>query len=169
MNKYHPPQSPRKKFINSYHVNQVPLPYYNPLEDPYLKGFFNSHFTYKLIQRRGLIYQPSKQYPYEQRRQTNYNKFLRSNSYKIPPKHIANNLEDLRRRPNLLKAENESEYHSTRSQLAKKMTDSEFLLRQPPRFDLGLKRPLSTTYGSQCSQQRERGNTFKSPSSTKRD
>lgn len=40
--KYRPSYSPRKQFINSYHVNEVPLPYYNPLEDPYLSGFFSN-------------------------------------------------------------------------------------------------------------------------------
>lgn len=68
MRKYQSSKSPRKQFINSYHLNEVPLPYYNPLEDPFLKGFFSNHFTSQLIQQRGLVYQARKEYPYEERR-----------------------------------------------------------------------------------------------------
>lgn len=64
MRKYHPSKSPRKQFINSYHLNEVPLPYYNPLEDPHLAPFFNNYLTHKLITERGLIYQARKDYPY---------------------------------------------------------------------------------------------------------
>ncbi len=68
MRRYHPSKSPRKQFIHTYHVNEVPLPYYNPLEDPYLKGFFSNYFTSKIMEKRGLIYEARKEYPYEERR-----------------------------------------------------------------------------------------------------
>lgn len=57
--------SPKKEFINSYHVNEVPLPYYNPLADPYLKGYFSNSKVSKHIEHQGLIYQPQQEYPYQ--------------------------------------------------------------------------------------------------------
>jgi hypothetical protein len=86
--KYRASHSPRKEFINSYHLNEVPLPYYNPLEDPFLSGYFNSFQVSRHLARSGLLYSPRKEYPYSQRRLTNYNKFLRSNSHVIPPTNL---------------------------------------------------------------------------------
>lgn len=62
--KYRASRSPRKDFINSYHINEVPLPYYNPLEDPYLSGFFANFHVSRHLNRSGLLYNPRKEYPY---------------------------------------------------------------------------------------------------------
>lgn len=80
--------SPARPFINSYHVNEVPLPYYNPLADPYLKGFFSNSQNAKRIRMEGLLYCESKEYPYAERRLTNFNKFLRSNSCYVPSRNL---------------------------------------------------------------------------------
>ena len=55
---------PEKPFINDYHICEVPLPYYNPLGDPNLKGYFSNRKVTNHIQEIGLIYSPSKDYPY---------------------------------------------------------------------------------------------------------
>ena len=47
---------PEKPFINSYHLNETPLPYYNPLEDPYLRNFFALSRNKHQLDRHGLIY-----------------------------------------------------------------------------------------------------------------
>lgn len=84
-----PNVSPQKEFINSYHVNEVPLPYYNPLADPYLKGYFSNSKNKHQLSKQGLLYKPSKEYPYQERRLTNFNKFLRNNSYLTPASHVS--------------------------------------------------------------------------------
>ena len=78
----------KKEFVNSYHINEVPLPYYNPLADPYLTGFFSSRHTERHISNLGLLYSPKKEYPYESRRTKNGYKFYRDNSFEIPPENI---------------------------------------------------------------------------------
>jgi hypothetical protein len=149
--RYRASQSPRKAFINSYHVNEVPLPYYNPLEDPFLSGFFSNEHVSRQLSRSGLLYSPRKEYPYSGRRLTNFNKFLRSNSHFIPATHLLRRREDSPR-PKNFSRENPSDHQSTRSQLAKKLSDSDFL-GSPPHLQAGellSKRP-STTRGSQSS------------------
>jgi len=81
--------SPKKDFIHTYHVNEVPLPYYNPLADPYLKGYFSNSKNKGQIEKMGLVYKPEKEYPYEERRLTNFNKFLRNNSFLTPASHLS--------------------------------------------------------------------------------
>lgn len=81
---YRPSKSARKEFVNSYHMNEVPLPYYNPLQDPYLQGFFGNYHVSRILEDRGLVYKARWEYPYEERRLINCNKFLRSNSVVIP-------------------------------------------------------------------------------------
>ena len=88
---YRSSRSPRKQFINSYHVNEVPLPYYNPLEDPYLQGFFTNENVARHLEAVGFVYQARKEYPYEERRLTNCNKFLRNNSCFVPPHNLLKN------------------------------------------------------------------------------
>lgn len=92
--RYRASHEPRKAFINSYHVNEVPLPYYNPLEDPYLSGFFSNDRNARHLARSGLLYSPRKEYPYSERRLTNSNKFLRSNSHVIPAINIMRRHDD---------------------------------------------------------------------------
>ena len=58
-------RSRQKQFINSYHLNEVPLPYYNPLQDPSLKGFFFNRRVKEHINRQGYLYRPLEEYPYE--------------------------------------------------------------------------------------------------------
>lgn len=79
----------KKGFVNSYHVNEVPLPYYNPLADCYLRGYFANSQNQQRISLAGLAYHPQKNYNYEERKMTNFNKFLRSNSYQTPSSHLS--------------------------------------------------------------------------------
>lgn len=82
--------SPKKDFIHTYHINEVPLPYYNPLADPYLQGYFSNTKVNKHIDQQGLIYRPSKNYPYEERRLINFNKFHKHNLHHTPSSHVKN-------------------------------------------------------------------------------
>jgi hypothetical protein len=50
---------PEKEFVHSYHINEVPLPYYNPLQDPYLRGYFSNRKVEQQIQHLGFLYEPS--------------------------------------------------------------------------------------------------------------
>lgn len=166
---YRSSRSPRKQFINSYHVNEVPLPYYNPLEDPYLQGFFTNENVARHLEAVGFVYQARKEYPYEERRLTNCNKFLRNNSCFVPPHNL------LKNRPGNLSASksckldcrNESE--TTQSQLHQKMSDSQLSTspnkRLPFFTELLSKRPStqhSSRTGGNNSQERPRGMYFKS-------
>ena len=56
--------SPKKPFVNSYHLNEVPLPYYNPLADPYLSGFFSSRQPQHTLRQLGLKFKPQREYDY---------------------------------------------------------------------------------------------------------
>jgi hypothetical protein len=148
--RYRASHETRKGFINSYHLNEVPLPYYNPLEDPYLNGFFSNDHNARHIARSGMLYSPRKEYPYSERRLTNFNKFLRSNSHVIPASHILRRRDDYPRAKSFSR-ENPSEYQSTRSQLFNKLSQSDFLAG-PPKLQVGdllSKRP--STRASQSS------------------
>lgn len=79
---------PKKEFIHAYHINEVPLPFYNPLEDPNLVEFFSSRKISKQIQEQGFIYKPRKEYPYEIRRSKNAYRFHKDNSYNVPSDHL---------------------------------------------------------------------------------
>jgi hypothetical protein len=62
--RYAPAHKPEKPFINSYHICEVPLPYYNPLEDPNLRGYFSNRKVSRHINEMGMLYHPRKEYPY---------------------------------------------------------------------------------------------------------
>lgn len=53
-------RNPEKPFITAYHISEVPLPYYNPLEDPYLKGYFSNRKVNHHLQEMGLVYKSRK-------------------------------------------------------------------------------------------------------------
>jgi len=55
-NKIYRSSKNKKQFINTYHLNEVPLPYYNPLSDPYLSGYFSNWKVHSHITRQGLLY-----------------------------------------------------------------------------------------------------------------
>lgn len=65
----------------------MPLPYYNPLEDPHLKGFFSNRKVRGHIEDQGLLYEPREEYPYFNRRTKNAYKFHRDNSVDTPLSH----------------------------------------------------------------------------------
>jgi hypothetical protein len=65
----------------------VPLPYYNPLEDPFLRGFFSNHKVRGHIEQQGLLYEPRQEYPYVNRRTKNAYRFHRDNSVGTPLSH----------------------------------------------------------------------------------
>jgi hypothetical protein len=157
--RYRPAQSPRKEFVNSFHVNEVPLPYYNPLQDPYLEGYFNNDKVNQHMQEAGFLYRKSNQYPYSERRTTNYNKFFRNNSFRVPPANVLRQREGLTQRAKDI-LEPKSDYQSTRSQLMKKMSDSDIFAKSPLQYpligDILSKRP-STTGGSHSPEKRGPG------------
>jgi hypothetical protein len=165
--RYRSSKSPRKEFINSYHVNEVPLPYYNPLEDPFLKGFFTNYHVSRVIEDRGLLYKARKEYPYEERRLTNHNKFLRSNSYMIPSANLLRHREDLLQRAKSFNGGPVSEHQSTSSHLVKKMSDSDFFSKSTGKFTDTTSRRPSTTHNSQRSEQHEKGIVYKKGISSK--
>lgn len=78
---------PEKEFIHTYHINEVPLPYYNPLEDPHLRAFFANNKVRGHIEQQGLLYEPRKEYPYLNRRTKNAYKHHRDNSPDTPLSH----------------------------------------------------------------------------------
>jgi hypothetical protein len=66
----------------------VPLPYYNPLQDPFLRGFFSKRKVADHITNMGLLYSPKKEYPYHERRHKNAHKHLKDNLHKTPSDHL---------------------------------------------------------------------------------
>lgn len=155
--RYRASHEPIKVFINSYHVNEVPLPYYNPLEDPYLNGFFSNDLNARHLARSGLLYSPRKEYPYSERRLTNFNKFLRNNSHVIPAPHMLHQRDGYPRAKSFSR-ENRSEYQSTRSQLFNKISESDFLARPPK---LQLEELLSKRPSTRASQSSDRAIYYK--------
>lgn len=126
---YRPSKSSKKEFVNSYHLNEVPLPYYNPLQDPYLQGFFGNYHVSRILEDRGLIYKACWEYPYEERRLTNCNKFLRSNSVVIPAVNLKSARVGLSARS---KSYSESEPQSPSSQ--QKLSESDIMAKSAGRF-----------------------------------
>jgi hypothetical protein len=122
-----------KDFITNYHINEVPLPYYNPLEDPHLRGFFNSHKISSHISRMGFLYSPSKHYPYHERRARNAYKFLKKNCNEVPPTHVLSH--SMHGEPSSFSSRkgsaNDSQFNS--QVLAKRSSDGE-MLRQSKRL-----------------------------------
>ncbi len=129
--RYSKKQSPKKQFLNSYHINEVPLPYYNPLADPYLQGFFSNNRNHRHISQMGLIYSSSKEYPYHQRKHINFNKFHRHNHHDVPASHYLKRSGDLSSRGNSSSFKDfMNQNASTRSQLFRRMSAEQLTGRE---------------------------------------
>lgn len=124
------PKVPEKPFIHTYHINEVPLPYYNPLEDPHLKNFFSNRKVSKHVENMGYVYQPSNNYPYHERRTKNAYRFLKKNCNVVPRSHILSQSERGDRSCIYSSSKDDFaiENQSTKSHLLlKRKSDSEFL------------------------------------------
>ena len=117
----------------------------------------------------GLVYCESKEYPYSERRLTNFNKFLRSNSSYVPARNLLKS-ED---RQIIVKSMRSScclnENEATRSDLLQKGHSEGELCRSPKKLqfleDIISKRPIIQTYSRpHCFSSREGrpGHYFKS-------
>lgn len=119
------------------------MPYYNPLEDPFLEGFFSNYKNESYIRSNGLVYSPRKEYPYDERRLTNSNKFLRSNTYKVPPINLISSRNRLPLNASSILDE-KAELRSTQSQFHKKLSESDIFGNTPTSMrDFISRRPFS--------------------------
>ena len=98
------------------------------------------------------MYSPRKEYPYEERRLTNSNKFLRSNTYKVPPINLISPRNRVPLNINSLLDE-KAELRSTQSQLHKKLSESDILGSTPTSMrDIVSRRPFSRDQSNRSGQ-----------------
>lgn len=157
------------QFVNNYHVNEVPLPYYNPLADPHLSVFFSNSKINRHVHRMGLQYSPVKDYPYQERRLINSNKFHKDNYYDVRPSNLyKNNSSFLRKDKARSILDSSKGVDQTQAQMFKKTSELDLKFRPNQKIvfkpDLLSQRPTTPSSSRKAvfsSQGKNRSNIFR--------